>query len=348
MELDNQHLISQELTLLDALERINSIRTGPLVLFVVNSEQQMVGTLTDGDVRRALIRGIVIERPIYEAMQRNFNFLRKGVNDDVINIRHQRDLMMKLVPILDAESKIVEIIDLEKYRTKLPVDAVLMAGGKGERLRPLTEKVPKPLIKVGNKCIIDYNVDRLLTYGLKHIHVTVNYLGEQLEEHFKTERDGVKVRCVREPKYLGTIGSIKFVEDFHNDTILVMNSDLFTSIDYEDFYLHFKQHDAEMSVAAVPYSVSVPYGIFDLEGRNIKGLIEKPKYNYYANAGIYLIRRSVINEIPNGEFFNATDLIEKLIAENKKVIRYPLNGTWIDIGTPQEYQKAQDLVKHIK
>jgi NDP-sugar pyrophosphorylase family protein len=103
-----------------------------------------------------------------------------------------------------------------------------------------------------------------------------------------------------------------------------------------------------MSVAAVPYNVSIPYGILDLEGRNIKGLLEKPRYTYYANAGIYLIRRSALAEIPDGEFFNATDLIEKLISQGKTVVRYPLNGTWIDIGNPQEYQKAQDLVRHLK
>ena len=125
-----------------------------------------------------------------------------------------------------------------------------------------------------------------------------------------------------------------------------MNSDLFTNIDYEDFFLHFQEHEAEMSVAAIPYNVSIPYGILDLEGRNIKGLLEKPQYDYYANAGIYLIKRSALNEIPDNTFFNATDLIEKLISESKRVIRYPLNGTWIDIGNPQEYQKANDMVKH--
>lgn len=126
-----------------------------------------------------------------------------------------------------------------------------------------------------------------------------------------------------------------------------MNSDLFTNIDYEDFFLHFQQHDAEMSVAAVPYNVSIELGILDLDGRNVKGLLEKPKFNYYANAGIYLIKKRALAEIPDGVFFHATHLVEKLIAQGKKVIRYPLNGTWIDIGTPQEYQKAKDLVKHI-
>jgi NDP-sugar pyrophosphorylase family protein len=242
----------------------------------------------------------------------------------------------------------VELINLDKFKTRLPIDAVLMAGGKGERLRPLTEKTPKPLLKVGEKCIIDHNVDRLIEYGVKHISITVNYLKEQLEDHYATPRNNVLVQTVREPQFLGTIGSIKFVPKIYNDVVLVMNSDLFTNIDYEDFYLHFMQHNADMSVAAVPYNVSIPYGILDLNGRNIKGLLEKPRYTYYANAGIYLIRRSALNEIPEDKFFNATDLIEKLIANGKNVIRYPLNGTWIDIGNPQEYQKAQDLVKHLR
>lgn len=341
------HLISKDLILIEALSRINSVNPEPLVLFVVDEDQRMVGTLTDGDSRRALIAGASVNDKVENIMHRNFNYMKLEEIDDVFKLRQQKEKKMKLVPVLDKEHHIVEIINLEKYKTRLPVDAVLMAGGKGERLRPLTEKTPKPLLPVGEKAIIDHNIDRLISYGMKHINVTVNYLREQLEEHFMVPRGEVKVDTVREPKYLGTIGSIRFVEEFHNDTILVMNSDLFTNINYEEFYLHFKEHEAEMSVAAVPYTVSVPYGIFDLEGRNIQGLIEKPTYNYYANAGIYLIKRTVLDEIPEDTFFNATDLIEKLISEGKKVIRFPLNGTWIDIGNPQEYQKANELVSHI-
>ncbi len=344
----NNHIINKDITLIEALSRINEIAPEPLVLFVLDEESRMVGTLTDGDSRRALIAGASVSDKVEKIMHKNFNYMRVEDLDNVKEIKRQRDLMMRLVPILDKEHHIVEIINLEKYKTRLPIDAVLMAGGKGERLRPLTEKTPKPLLKVGDKCIIDHNIDRLISYGVKNISVTVNYLGEQLEEHFAEPRGGVKVQTVREPKFLGTIGSIRFVKEFYNDTVLVMNSDLFTNINYEDFFLHFKEHNAEMSVAAVPYTVSVPYGIFDLDGRDIQGLIEKPTYNYYANAGIYLIKRSALDEIPEDTFFNATDLIEKLISEGKKVIRFPLNGTWIDIGNPQEYQKANELVKHMQ
>ena len=345
--MEQRYIINQHERLMDALKRINSLGLGPLGLFVVDDQDCMVGTLTDGDSRRALIAGASVCDTIDKVMHREFNFMHVDDIENVREIRHQKEMLMKLVPVLDNENHIVDIIDLQRFKTRLPIDAVLMAGGKGERLRPLTEKTPKPLLKVGDKCIIDHNVDRLISYGVSHISVTVNYLKEQIEEHYREPRNGVQVETVREPQFLGTIGSVKFVENFFNDTVLVMNSDLFTNIDYEDFYLHFLQHEAEMSVAAVPYNVSIPYGILDLDGRNIQGLLEKPKYTYYANAGIYLIKRKALNEIPEDAFFNATDLVEKLIAEGKKVIRYPLNGTWIDIGNPQEYQKAQDLVKHI-
>ena len=341
------HIISQNCTLLEALKRINTLAPNPLVLFVVDDEQRMVGTLTDGDSRRALIAGASVNDKAEKIMLRNFRYMRLDDITNVKEIRHQKEMKMKLLPVLDEHRHIVDIINLEQYKTRLPVDAVLMAGGKGERLRPLTEKTPKPLLPVGDKAIIDHNVDRLISYGIQHVSVTVNYLKEQLEQHYQEPHNGIQIQTVREPQYLGTIGSIRFVPKFYNDTVLLMNSDVFTNIDYEDFFLHFQQHDAEMSVAAVPYNVSIPYGILDLDGRNIQGLLEKPKYNYYANAGIYLIKRSALEEVPEDTFFNATDLVEKLIREGKRVIRYPLNGTWIDIGTPQEYQKAQDLVKHI-
>lgn len=341
------HLISKNKSLLEALAQINSLAPEPLVLFVMDENNCMVGTLTDGDSRRALIAGASVNDNVEKVMHRNYNYMRVDDIQNVLKIRHQKEMLMKLVPILDENKHIADIINLDKYKTRLPIDAVLMAGGKGERLRPLTEKTPKPLLKVGEKAIIDHNVDRLISYGINHISVTVNYLGEQLEDHYREPRNGIQIQTVREPKFLGTIGSIRFVKEFHNDAILVMNSDLFTNVNYEDFYLHFREHDADMSVVAIPYNVSIPFGVFNLNGRNITGLSEKPKFDYYANAGIYLIKKTVLNFIPDNHMFHATDLIEALIANNKRVIRFPLNGTWIDIGTPQEYQRANDMVKYM-
>ena len=341
-----QYIIKDSATIKDALVALNNIAHDTLSLLVINADCQMVGSLTDGDIRRGLISGAQLTDEVSTIMHRDFKYIKQA-EFDVAHLKSFRDRRILFIPILDEENHIVEVVNLQKYKSHLPIDAVLMAGGKGERLRPLTEKTPKPLLPVGDKCIIDHNIDRLISYGVEHLNVTINYLGEQIEEHFAEPRNGVQVNCYREPKFLGTIGSIKFVENIYNDTVLVMNSDLFTNIDYEDFFLHFRLHDAEMSVAAIPYNVSIEFGILDLDGRNIKGLIEKPKYNYYANAGIYLIKKRALAEIPEDTFFHATHLIEKLIAQGKKVIRYPLNGTWIDIGTPQEYSKAKDLVKHM-
>lgn len=280
------------------------------------------------------------------AMNRNFHYLQYG-NISIDEIKTLKSKKIVLLPYLDCDRRIIKIYNLQKQKSILPVDAVLMAGGKGLRLRPLTETVPKPLLKVGNKPIIDYNIDRLIEYGVDHISITVNYLKEQIESYIAESRVDSNICCVREPQYLGTIGSIRFVEHFHHDTVLVMNSDLFTNINYEDFFSHFSEHQADMSVAAVPYSVSVPYGIFDLEGREIKGIKEKPTFNYYANAGIYLIKKDLLKLIPSNTFFDATDFLNLLISKGYKVIRYPITGYWLDIGKFEDFDKAQELVNHL-
>lgn len=341
-----RYIIQSSATILDALKALDGTSHDWQTLFVVDEAERMVGTLTDGDIRRGLIGGASLSMPVSEIMHTGFKFIRKGLYDAKL-LKEFREKQIFFIPVLDNEDHIVKVCNLIKYHNFLPVDAVLMAGGKGERLRPLTEKTPKPLLPVGDKAIIDHNVDRLISFGIKHISVTVNYLGEQLEEHFREPRKEVQIQIVREPKFLGTIGSIKFVPEFYNDTVLVMNSDLFTNINYEDFYLHFKEHDADMSVAAIPYDVDIPFGILNLDGRNITGLSEKPHYGYYANAGIYLIKKSAFDLIPDDTMFHSTDLLEDLVAVGRKVIRFPLGGTWIDIGTPQEYKKAMDLVKYM-
>lgn len=341
-----KYIIKDSFTIREALVALNKLSEDTLALFVVDNDDCVVGTVTDGDIRRKLVNGVSLEDSITLAMHKEFSYV-ENKNIDVRKIREYKSKGITLLPCLGSDKKIRTIYDLKKTESILPIDAVLMAGGKGERLRPLTEKTPKPLLLVGDKAIIDYNIDRLIHFGVEHISVTVNYLHEQIEKHFSQNSASVAVKCVKEPKYLGTIGSVKFVDSFSNDTVLVMNSDLFTNIDYEDFYLHFISNNADMSVAAVPYSISVPYGIFELDGRNIQGVKEKPTYNYYANAGIYLIKRHLLDMIPEDTFYNATDFMEMLIQQGMIVVRFPITGYWIDIGKHEDYKKAQDLVKHL-
>lgn len=343
----DKYTITENATIREALRKINDISSEAQMLFVVDANKKVIATLSDGDIRRGLIAGHELSESVGSIMFREFQFIEE--NDLKVNhIPELRKKGIQVVPILSKEGYLLRILNLNKQRSLLPIDAVIMAGGKGERLRPLTEKTPKPLLPVGDKAIIDHNVDRLIQYGVEHISVTTNYLAEQIESHYAKPHNEVQVQCVREPKFLGTMGAVRLVKEFYNNVVLVMNSDLFTDIDLEDMYLHFMEHKADMSIAAVPYTVSIPLGICDLDGRNVKGIIEKPTYNYYANAGIYMLRREVINMTPKNEFYNATDLIDALVKNGNKVIRYPLKGTWIDIGSMSEYQKARDLVKHMK
>lgn len=343
----SKYIINDSLTVKQAMIVLNKLSDDVLTLFIVDFNKKMVGTLTDGDIRRKLIEGYELHDSVTKIMNPNFHYLSEE-NVSVSIIKKLRESNISLIPVLSDDQKIIRIYNLKKYKSILPIDAVMMAGGKGERLRPLTEKTPKPLLKVGDKSIIDHNVDRLLDYGISNINVTVNYLKEQIIEHFRSPHKGVSIKCISEPYFLGTIASVRFVDSFYNDYILVMNSDLFTNINYEDLFLHFIEHDADMSVVAVPYTISIPYGVFDLAGSNIRGIQEKPVLNYYANAGVYLFKKSLLDLIPDNEFFNATDFIDILIKNGYKIIRFPFSGYWIDIGKYEEYKKAQELVKHME
>lgn len=342
------YIIHNKAILVDALSKIDQLSSNNTkLLFVDDDNGKIIGSISDGDCRRALIKGKTLQTPVTEIMNQNFTFLQKDQYDIKI-IQKIHTLGLKYVPELNADGSLYTVRDFTNGKSYIPVDAVLMAGGKGERLRPLTLETPKPLLKVADKPIIDYNIDNLMNYGVEHINVTVNYLADKIEEHFKEPVNGQKIKCIREGKFLGTIGSLDIIDEWHNDTILLMNSDLFTNIDFESFYIHFKNHNADMSVAAVPYNINIPYGIFEIDNvREIKGIKEKPSFYYYANAGIYLIKRQLLNLIPKDTFYNATDFMEKLIEMKKKVIRFPIAGYWIDIGKPEDFKSVQEFARNI-
>ncbi|MFA4853069.1 MAG: sugar phosphate nucleotidyltransferase, partial [Bacteroidales bacterium] len=255
-----KHLISDKLSALEALKQLNQLSDN-LTLFVLDDTGKMVGTLTDGDIRRGFIKGNKLEDSVKSFMAKSFCFFTKD-NINIQYIKEIRDAQIKLVPLIDDKGRIIRIFDFAKRKTILPVDAVLMAGGRGERLRPLTDNTPKPMLKIGNKPIIEHNIDNLKLHGIDNYFITVNYLAEQIIDYFGNgEKKEINLQCIKEKKPLGTIGSVSLIRDFHNDTILIMNSDLFTNINYEDFYLNFINENADMSVASIPYNVSVPYAI---------------------------------------------------------------------------------------
>lgn len=341
----SSYTISYKSNVIDVLkiEQIPDIQT----VFVKGNNDKIIGTITDGDIRRGLINGLSINDELEKFIHKGFFYVEQGKNNfDKLKIFRQRRL--KAVPLLNSKMQLVKIIDFTKAKSILPVDAVLMAGGKGERLKPLTVKTPKPLLRVGNKEIIAYNFDRLLQYGITRQYVTVNYLAEQIEAFCSSYDANINFNIVKEGNFLGTAGSLGLIENFHNDTILLMNSDILTNIDFEDLYLSFLQKEADLMVASIPYEINLPYAIFETNDREVKSFKEKPSYLYYANAGIYLMKKDLIKEIPKDKFYNATDLMEDLIKTGRKVIHYPIRSYWLDIGKPIDFERAQKDIVHIK
>lgn len=346
-EIVAKHTIDQIQSVREALIRLDEIAPDS-ILFVTDASKKLLGSLTDGDLRRGFIKGLDFSNKLMDFVQSSPAFLSAEAID-LGKIEEYRDNAFKVLPIINADKQIVDVLSFSQQKTLIPADAVLMAGGEGKRLRPLTEKTPKPLLKVGDKPIIEYNIDRLINHGVKKINLSINYLGEQLIEYFGNgEEKGIEIAYVKEDKPLGTIGSILLVDDFLHDDIIVMNSDLLTNIDFYDFFKTYLEANADMAVAATSYHVDVPYGVLELgEGVEVKSLKEKPRYTYYSNAGIYILKKKLLKMIPEGTFFNITDLMEKVLEMNLKLINYPINGYWLDIGKHDDFKKAQEDIKHI-
>lgn len=341
-----RHTISSAATVREAVEGLNRLSGDAMTLIVIDNDRRPVGTVTDGDVRRALLRGATLGAAISDVMNRQFRSVRRD-SVDVGYIRGVRSAGIRLLPVIDDAGRLVEIVDLEKVRSLLPLSALIMAGGKGERLRPMTLKVPKPLLQIEGKAIIDYNIEALARVGVNEIMVSTAYLAEQLDEHFATPVAGVEVRTLREEKPRGTIGAL--ADALHmlaNDTILVMNSDLLTDIDLDEMYMRHVEEKADITVAAIPYTVSVPYAIMSTEGSHVTALQEKPTYSLYANGGIYMISREMAATVPSDRRYDATDLIDDAIGAGRKVVYFPINGTWIDVGTPADFRHAADIMKY--
>ncbi|MDE6541969.1 MAG: NTP transferase domain-containing protein [Muribaculaceae bacterium] len=341
----NRHLISSEATLLDALGRLNALSGSTMTLFVVDAEGRVTGTLTDGDIRRALLAGRTLDSRAADAARRDFRHVA-GPNPDVAALRECRLAGITLVPQLRPDGTLERILDLNVTPTRLPLQALLMAGGKGERLRPLTLTVPKPLLEIGGKAIIDYNVEALAAAGIEDIIVSTAYMADAIDAHFAEPVAGVRVRTVRESRSLGTIGAATLIDWPQSGDTLVMNSDLLTTVSFEEMYLHHVAEQADITIAAIPYAVSVPYAILTTDGARVTGIEEKPSYSYYANAGIYIFRNAVLRTLPADERTDATDLIERSIAAGARVAYYPIRGTWIDVGSPTDFRQASELMRH--
>lgn len=344
-------LIHKDKSLLEVLKKLNDILyksdISRLILFVIDDNQKVIGSLTDGDIRRSLVKKEDLTLKAGEICNPHFTF--EFEKPEFLNLQIYRQKDIKILPILDVDKKLVRIIDLKKTKSQLPLECMIMAGGRGKRLSPLTDAVPKPMLLLGNKPIIEHNIDRLISFGIKKFYISVKYLGSQIENYFGDgSSKGVSIEYIWEDEPLGTAGALSLVEKFNSEHILLMNSDLFTDIDFEDLYLDLINQKADMAVASTEYKVDVPYAVFETTENRVTNFKEKPTYVYHSNAGVYILNKELINKIPKREFYDITDLMEKLVKEGGKLIHNPIMGFWIDIGSPQDYKQAQELIKHLK
>ncbi len=348
-----QHItIHKDASIIEALIKLNNLKSNitdisKLILFVYTENRQIIGSITDGDIRRSIVNHKNLDQTVDEVC--NHQFLYEFENNHFIDLSQYHKKDIKILPLLNQNKQLVDIIDLEKVKAKLPLECMIMAGGRGKRLSPLTDSTPKPMLPLGDKPIIEHNIDRLIEFGIKKIYISVKYLGEKIEEYFGDgSSKGISIEYIWEDKPLGTAGALALVEQFNTEHILVMNSDLFTNINFEELYLKLIHEKADMAVASTEYKVDVPYAVFETENGVVKSFTEKPSYIYHSNAGIYILKKELINKIPKGQFFDITELMENIVNEGGKLVYDPILGYWIDIGKPVDYKQAQEFVKHLQ
>ena len=342
-----EHLILTGSTIKQALNVLNELSLDA-ILFVVDANDILIGSVTDGDIRRGLLNNFNLESEIDCIIQDNPRYIRKG-NYDLRNIIDYRENNFRVIPVLNDNDVVINVINFRNIKSYLPIDAVIMAGGRGKRLQPLTNTTPKPLLKVGDQPIMEHNLNRLAMFGIDDFWVSVKYLGEQIEDYFGSgKQKNINIEYVWEKEPLGTIGAVSQISNFKHEYVLVTNSDLLTNIDYEQFFLEFIKHDADLAVLTIPYQIAIPYAVLETEKGEVKSFKEKPTYTYYSNGGIYLMKKEITQLIPPNKFYNATDLMEDLIQKNKKIISFPFSGYWLDVGKHEDFEKAQNDINNIK
>jgi dTDP-glucose pyrophosphorylase len=341
------HLILTGSNVKVALKALNDL-SQDAILFVVDEKEKLVGSLTDGDVRRGLLKGYTVDSKVDEIIQPAPRYIKKG-DYSIQKIIEYREENYRIIPVVNEENIVVNVINFKHLKSYLPVDVVIMAGGLGQRLRPLTLNTPKPLLIVGSKPIIEHNIDRLALFGIDDFWISVKYLGEQIQNYFGNGASkNISIEYVWEDEPLGTIGAVSKIDNFKHDYILVTNSDLLTNIDYEQFFLEFINQNADLAILTIPYNVSIPYAVLETQMGEVKSFKEKPTYTYFSNGGVYLIKKEMLNYLPKNEFYNATDLIEELIHKSHRVISVPFNGFWLDIGRHEDFEKAKLDIVNLK
>ncbi len=351
--MNNNIFIFENETVKDALKKLDI--TGEKVLLVVDEEKTLLGTLTDGDIRRFILKGKSIETNIIEAYFKNPTYIVE--NEDINKIKKIfLEKKIELIPVLNDKKQVInyilwdEIFSNESIKNKftgnLSIPVVIMAGGKGKRLDPFTKILPKPLIPIGEKTIIEVIIDEFKQYGIKDFYFTLNYKGQMIESYFNSIEKDYNVLSIWEKDFYGTAGSLKLLPINMDENFIVSNCDIIVKANYQNVYDFHIKNESYLTIISSIQNYKIPYGVIEYkEGGDVVKILEKPEYTFPINTGVYVLNKKCLDYIPQNKYFDMPTLIESLIKDNKKVLMYPINEKdYIDIGQWEEYKKAIQIL----
>lgn len=337
-----------EASLRDAIACIDRNRRG--IALIVDEARRLLGTITDGDVRRAMLAGKTLETTVgaLHALKETSTRYAHPVTaphgtDHATLLQIMRTQAVRQVPLLDSAGSVAGLVTFEDLVPDEPlaVQAVIMAGGFGTRLMPLTQDTPKPMLPIGDRPIMEHIIDQLRQCGIYRVNVTTHYHREKIKSHFGDGKQlGVQLKYVDEDRPLGTAGALSLMEA-PDEPILVINGDILTQVDFRDMLQFHREQKADLTVAVRKYDFQVPYGVVECDEFAVRKLTEKPEFSFFVNAGIYLLEPSLHDLIPTGEAFNMTDLIQRMLETNRSVVSFPVREYWFDIGQHSDYEQAQ-------
>ena len=334
-------LIPENITIKEALKTIDkgAIR----IALVVDEANKLLGTLSDGDIRRGLLKNYSLDDSIKDLYFKNPTVALSDESKEKIIQKAIKNQVYQ-IPIVDENNHLVDIVNLATLLnvTKKRNRVILMAGGLGTRLRPLTEDMPKPMLKVGNKPILETIIKNFASHGFVNITISLNYKAEMIREYFKDGSDfGVNIDYVEENTRLGTAGALSLLKEQPNEPFFVMNADLLTDVNFSNLLDFHCFGNANATMCVREYEYQVPYGVIEIQNDSIASIVEKPIKKFFVNAGIYVLSSNIFEYIPQNEFFDMPTLFNILIEKQKKVLSFPIHEYWLDIGRMSDFEQAQ-------
>ncbi|HEY8258074.1 MAG TPA: nucleotidyltransferase family protein [Gemmatimonadales bacterium] len=339
--------IGPSATIADALRRLEVAGTGALL--VCDTDGRLCGLLTDGDIRRAILGNIPLTDPCGTIASPQPLCGRPDLSSaQALQLMDTgRDFVVNQLPLVDDRGMAAGLLLRSDLATqeRLGMSAVIMAGGFGTRLLPLTERTPKPLLPVGDRPLLDRTINQMRRSGIRHVVVSTHYLADQITNHLGTgQAHGVDITYLSEDRPLGTAGALRLLGQ-RAEPVLVINGDILTGMRYEEMLAYHREQAAEVTIGVRQCDLEVPYGVLECEGAAVRAIREKPHMNFLINAGVYLLEPSVHQDIPEDRRFDMTDLIQRLLDQGRKVACFPIVEYWLDIGQPADYAQAQADVK---